>query len=70
MNMVPRIGMVLALMVFALSACVVHERELVRAPPPCRGGVWVEGHYGPHGGWHPAHWRCPGVVEEEIVVRP
>ena len=57
-------------MALGLSACVVHEREVVRAPPPCRGGVWVEGHYGPHGGWHPAHWRCPGVVEEEIVIRP
>ena len=54
----------------ALSGCVVHEREVVRAPPRCPGGVWIEGHYGPHGHWHPAHWRCPGVVEEEIVVRP
>ena len=63
--------MLLASMALTLSGCVVHEREVVRAPaPPCAGGVWVEGHYGPQGAWHPAHWRCPGVVEERIVVRP
>jgi hypothetical protein len=56
---------------FGSASCVVHEREVVRAPgPPCPGGVWVDGHYGPNGAWHPAHWRCPGVVEERIVVRP
>jgi hypothetical protein len=26
-------------------------------PPTCRA-VWVPGHYGPWGRWHPAHWRC------------
>lgn len=57
-----------ALATVALSGCVVHEREVVRAPPRCSGGVWIEGHYGPHGYWHPGHWRCPGVVEEEVVV--
>jgi len=41
-----------------------------RTAPPCAGGVWVAGHYGPQGAWHPGHWRCPGVVEERIVVRP
>jgi hypothetical protein len=56
------------LVTIALSGCVVHEREVVRAPPRCPGGVWVEGHYGPRGHWHPGHWRCPGVVEEEVVV--
>jgi hypothetical protein len=20
--------------------------------------VWVPGHYGPFGRWHPGHWRC------------
>ena len=57
-----------ALATIGLSGCVVHEREVVRAPPRCPGGVWVEGHYGPRGAWHPGHWRCPGVVEEEVVV--
>ncbi len=47
--------------------CVVHEHARVVRPSGCPGGVWVEGHYGPHGAWHEAHWRCPGVVE---VVEP
>jgi hypothetical protein len=51
----------LALALVALSGCVVEARP---APPGrCPGGVWVAGHYGPHGRWHPGHWRCPGVVE-------
>jgi hypothetical protein len=35
------------------------------APGPrhCPGGYWIEGHYDRRGRWHPAHWRCPGVVE-------
>jgi hypothetical protein len=61
------IAKLLPLLVIGLSGCVVHEREVVRAPP-CAGGVWVAGHYGPQGRWHRAHWRCPGVVEEEVVV--
>jgi hypothetical protein len=47
----------------ALSGCVVEERTYARPAPRCREAVWVEGHYGPRGGWHPGHWRCPGVVE-------
>ena len=66
-----RVWMLLASMALTLPGCVVHEREVVRAPAPaCAGGVWVEGHYGPQGAWHPGHWRCPGVVEERVVVRP
>ena len=45
----------------AFSGCVVEERTSVR--PACAGAVWVEGHYGHRGAWHPGHWRCPGVVE-------
>jgi len=46
------------------SGCVVRERVVARSTASsCRGGVFVEGHYGPRGRWHPAHWRCPGVVE-------
>ena len=46
------------------SGCVVRERVVARpSSAPCRGGVLVEGHYGPRGRWHPAHWRCPDVVE-------
>ncbi|HEX3695407.1 MAG TPA: hypothetical protein VH374_08450 [Polyangia bacterium] len=49
----------------AISGCVVRERVVARPErPPCRGGVLIEGHRGPRGRWHPAHWRCPGVVEE------
>jgi hypothetical protein len=46
----------------SVSACVVRERVVAR-PSGCPGGMWVEGHRGPHGRWHQAHWRCPGVVE-------
>jgi hypothetical protein len=46
-----------------LSGCVVRERTVAARPGACPGGVWIEGHYGPRGRWHPAHWRCPGVVE-------
>jgi len=45
-------------------SCYVRETR----PGGCPGGVWVEGHYGPRGRWHPAHWRCPGhpaVIEIE-----
>jgi hypothetical protein len=45
-----------------LSGCVVRERTVAR-PGGCPGGVWVDGHHGPRGRWHPGHWRCPGVVE-------
>ncbi len=45
-----------------LAGCIVEERP-ARPAPQCRGAVWVEGHYGPRGAWHPGHWRCGGVVE-------
>jgi hypothetical protein len=47
----------------SLSGCVVEERGYARHEPPCPGGRWIEGHYGPYGAWHRGHWRCPGVVE-------
>jgi hypothetical protein len=63
-----RLGLMGALFlstVGAISGCVVRERAVARPErAPCRGGVFIEGHRGPHGRWHPAHWRCPGVVEE------
>ncbi len=34
-----------------------------RGRPACPGGIFIEGHRGPRGRWHPGHWRCPGVVE-------
>jgi hypothetical protein len=52
-----------ALVAIAASGCVVEERTVARPRPPCPGGWWVEGHYGPRGHWHGGHWRCPGVVE-------
>jgi hypothetical protein len=48
----------------AVSGCIVEERPVVvRRPPPCPGAMFIGGHYGPRGYWHPGHWRCPGVVE-------
>jgi hypothetical protein len=52
-----------SLFAVVLSGCVVEERTAYRSPPPCAGGRWIEGHYGPYGRWHQGHWRCPGVVE-------
>lgn len=46
-----------------LSSCVVRERAVATGPGRCPGGVWIEGHHGRSGRWHPGHWRCPGVVE-------
>ena len=42
-------------------ACVVRETRVARHD--CAGGVWIDGHYGPRGRWHPGHWRCPGGYE-------
>lgn len=56
------LGVLGALLATSLSACVVREERVAR-PGYCAGGIWVEGHYGPRGRWHPGHWRCPGVVE-------
>jgi hypothetical protein len=46
------------------SGCIVETRAYARPMrPACPGGIWIEGHYGRYGRWHPGHWRCPGVVE-------
>ena len=46
------------------TGCVVEERTYARpVRPACPGGIWIQGHYGRYGRWHPGHWRCPGVVE-------
>jgi len=55
----------LPLMLFALEGCIVVGRPVA----PCPGAVWIEGHYDRFRRWRPAHWRCPGVVEEEIIIR-
>ena len=48
----------------ALTGCIFEERPVViHRAPPCPGAMWIGGHYGPRGYWHPGHWRCPGVVE-------
>jgi hypothetical protein len=56
------------LILAVLAGCYVEERPVrVRPPhaPPCPNGIWVEGHYGAWGRWHPAHWRCErGVIIE------
>jgi hypothetical protein len=64
------LGLSLALALFGAGGCVVHERVVARPPPPCGEAVWVEGHYGPHGHWQPAHWRCAGQPDEYVIVRP
>jgi hypothetical protein len=55
----------LLLVCLGSSACVEREEVVVREPrrAACAGGIWIEGHRGPRGRWHPGHWRCPGVVE-------
>jgi hypothetical protein len=54
-----RFLVLLSALLAPLGGCVVRE---VRGPA-CAGGVWIAGHYGPRGRWHPGHWRCAGVVE-------
>jgi hypothetical protein len=54
-------GLLVATAGLSATGCVVRETRVAR--PGCSGGFWVEGHYGPHGRWHPGHWRCPGVRE-------
>jgi len=50
------------LLIVSVVGCTVHT-VVVERHPPCPGGVWIDGHYGPRGRWHPGHWRCPGVIE-------
>lgn len=59
------LALLVALPALGASGCVVRERRVAAypQPAPCRGGAWIEGHYGRRGRWHPGHWRCPGVVE-------
>jgi hypothetical protein len=43
-----------------LSGCTTYvqaPRAEVVGVAPYPGAVWVPGHYGPYGGWHPGHWR-------------
>jgi len=54
----------LAVLALTMAAGVLGcatETVVVR-PPPCPGGTWVQGHYGPYGHWHAGHWVCPEVV--------
>ncbi len=55
------LGLTVATMGISAASCVVRETRV--AHHGCAGGVWIDGHYGPRGRWHPGHWRCPGVVE-------
>jgi hypothetical protein len=41
-----------------LAGCIVRERTVVARPAPCRHAVWVDGHYGVRGYWHPGYCRC------------
>jgi hypothetical protein len=54
-------GLLAATVGMSTTGCVVRETRVARHG--CAGGIWIEGHYGPHGRWHPGHWRCPGVYE-------
>ncbi len=50
-----------------LSGCLVRERRVaVARPAGCHHGVWVDGHHGRDGRWHPGYWRCPGVAERVV----
>ena len=56
---------VLAIFAAVLAqGCIVRE---VRPARPCANAVWVEGHYGPRGAWHPAHWKCAAAAHEVII---
>ena len=59
----PLLALVLVSSLLGLASCVVREDRRVARPGACPGGVWIEGHYGPRGRWHPPHWRCPGHRE-------
>jgi len=61
---IARLFLVAPLALGLLGGCIV-----ARPARPCPGGVWVGGHYDRRGVWRPEHWRCPGVVEEEIIIR-
>jgi hypothetical protein len=53
---------------FIVGGCVEEHRTVERRPPPpCAGGVWIPGHVGQSGNFHPGHWRCPGVIEVVVV---
>jgi hypothetical protein len=54
-------GLLVVLLLAAALGCT--RTVVVQSGPPCPGGVWLAGHYGPLGAWHAGHWRCPGVVE-------
>jgi len=54
----------IGLLLLPVGSTACAERVVVvEHPRGCPGGVWIEGHRGPRGRWHPGHWRCPGVVE-------
>jgi len=55
-----RFGVLGALIVGILSACVVRTERVVATPGPCPGAVWVQAHYDRRGWYHPAQWHCPG----------
>jgi hypothetical protein len=58
----------LGLLFFA--TCMV-QSEAVYVAPGYPGCDWnfVDGHYGPEGYWHPAHWRCLGTPDV-VVMSP
>jgi hypothetical protein len=60
-----KLRLLLPLAALLSTGCIVAARPRV----PCPGAVWIEGHYDRFQHWHPAHWRCPGVVEEEVIIR-
>jgi hypothetical protein len=67
MPLVARCLVVSFILTSVLGACAPRREVVVvreaRPARPCRGGVWIEGHRGRRGLWHPGHWRCEGVVE-------
>jgi hypothetical protein len=53
-----------------VSTCQVRETVAVAPFPPDCDWVFVEGHFGPWGNWHPSHWRCYGYPDQLIMTRP
>jgi hypothetical protein len=63
-----RLTWTLSLALFA-TCTVVGEPVYVAPGYPGCDWVFVDGHWGPSGNWHPAHWRCLGGPDV-VVMSP
>jgi hypothetical protein len=71
MSLIARCLLTSIVLTSTLGACTPRREVVVvreaRPERPCPGGVWIAGHNGARGRWHPGHWRCEGVVERVEV---